>query len=119
MAGDRRSLALACPLGLARVGFEQESKIPLFIAVKTRFVGGAKGPRTIHRSPSKSRKTAGKTESYYCNNMFYCCKNVRTITVINACLITGINACLFAVINACLITVINACLIIVINALLL
>ena len=85
----------------------------LFIAVRTR-VGG--GPRKIHRSPSKSAKTEGKTESYYCNNMFYCCKNLRTLTVINACLITVINACLIAVINGCLIAVMTICHIIVMNA---
>ena len=45
MAGDGRSLALACPLGLARVGFEEESKIPLFTAVKTR-LGGVPGKST-------------------------------------------------------------------------
>ena len=47
MAGDGRSLAVACPLGLARVAFEQESKIPLFIAVKTRSGGeGVPGKST-------------------------------------------------------------------------
>ena len=45
VAGDGRSLALACPLGLARVAFEQESEIPLFIAVKTR-LGGVPGKFT-------------------------------------------------------------------------
>ena len=46
MAVDGRSLALACPLGLAQVGFEQESKFSLFIAVKTRLGGGVPAKST-------------------------------------------------------------------------
>ena len=57
MAGGGGSLALACPLGLARVAFEKESKIPLFIAVKTR-LGGVPGKSTGR--PQKVEKLRAK-----------------------------------------------------------
>jgi len=117
VAGDEGSLALACPLGLARVAFEKESKIPLFIAVKTRlfssflFFGGVPGKST--RRPQKVEQMMAQPKVI--TVITYYCKNVRTIIVMNACLIIVINACVIAAINACLIIVINACLIAVIN----
>ena len=54
MAGDGRSLAAACPLGLAQVAFEQESKIHLFSAVKIRWGGGVPGKPT--GCPQKAEK---------------------------------------------------------------